>query len=92
MVKSEPIANINISDDERSIMQIVSDTVGTTYVIENDLYNCIDGFTKALIRRTVRNDNILKIYKLERVTATKEIKEKFNIDSKGYPNIVKYIK
>ncbi len=77
-----------ITDKEKEIMDIVVDKVGNTYAIEKEVCNSIKGYSKALIQRTVRNKDILDMYKLERVRVNKEIIEKMGIDIKGYPYIL----
>ena len=89
--KSNVIKNtppiISISDKEKEIMDYVYKIISNnTYAIEKDIE--IDRCSKALVQRTVRNEDILDVYKLERVRANKEIKRDLKMDIEGYPFIL----
>lgn len=77
-----------ITDKEKYIMNVVVDKVGNTYAIEKEVCNSIKGYSKALIGRTMKNKDILDMYNLERMRANKKIKEKYNLDTKGYPFLI----
>lgn len=61
------------------------------YCTENDVVFILAGkyqysVTQVQIKRCLKE--ILDTYGLKKIKANKELKEKFNIDSKGYPNII----
>ncbi|HHV25988.1 MAG TPA: hypothetical protein GXX63_02190 [Tissierellia bacterium] len=85
-IKNTP-SIINLSDEENNIMCIVYRQLqGNNYIIEKDVE--IKSYSKVLIQRTVRNEDILDMYKLKRIRANKRIKEKYNLDTKGYPFLI----
>lgn len=78
----------NITLEQKEIMDIVSKMVQDKgYILERDI--SIDGYSKAFIGRTVRDKDILKQYNLQRIRATKKLKESLGItDIKGYPFLI----
>lgn len=90
--KDNPVKNtppIVLSNKEKDIMDIVIDIVNkNTYVVEKDIIDNVDMYSKALITRTIRNEDILNLHKLQRVRATKQIKERYNLDTNGYPFLI----
>ena len=91
-VRVEPSAiNVNaleITQEQKEIMDIVSRMVQDKgYILERDI--SIDNYTKTIVGATVRDEDILKQYHLQRTRATKKLKESLGItDIKGYPFLI----
>lgn len=79
---------VEITQEQKEIMDIVSRMVQDKgYILERDI--SIDGYSKAFTGRTVRANDILKQYNLQRIRATKKLKESLGItDIKGYPFLI----
>lgn len=59
------------------------------YAMENDIISNIEanqGFTKTQIKKSLKE--ILDLYNLKRMHCNKQIKEKYNVKSNGYPFII----
>lgn len=78
---------VKISDKEKAILDYVSSRVGQNkYILERDIV--VKGISKALITRTVKNEKLLRYYKLGRIRLNKNIKADLGITDKGYPIII----
>lgn len=59
------------------------------YAMENDIIKNIEvnqGFTKTQIKKSLKE--ILDLYNLKRIHCNKQVKEKYNVKSNGYPFII----
>jgi len=80
---------VNITKDEKEIMkQVLSMMQNKKYMLESDAIEGIKHYSKAKTRRTIRKNYVLDKYKLKRIRANGEIKDKLGITSKGYPIIL----
>lgn len=80
---------VNITKDEKEIMkQVLSMMQNKKYMLESDAIEGIKHYSKAKTRRTIRKNYVLDKYKLKRIRANGEIKDKLGITSKGFPFIL----
>lgn len=78
---------IKLDDKQQRIINyLVRQVDKKGYILERDI--ALKGISKAYIRRTIENSNLLSLYGLKRIRATKAIKDELGIASKGYPFII----
>ncbi len=78
-----------MTTDEKEILNQVLDMMkGKDYILEKDAIENIKGFSKTKIKNTIKKKYVLSSYKLMRIRANGEIKDKLGITSKGYPIIL----
>ena len=78
-----------LATTEKEIMNQVLDMMkGKDYILEKDAIENIKGFSKTKIKNTIKKKYVLSSYKLMRIRANGEIKDKLGITSKGYPIIL----
>lgn len=79
----------SLTTDEKEILNQVLDMMkGKDYILEKDAIENIKGFSKTKIKNTIKKKYVLSSYKLMRIRANGEIKDKLGITSKGYPIIL----
>lgn len=75
--------------EEKEVMkQILNMMQGKDYILESEIIEGIEGFSKAKIKSIIKKKHVLDNYKLMRIRANGEIKDKLGITSKGYPFIL----
>lgn len=88
IIKSECNNTGRLTLEQKEIINIVSRMVQDKgYILERDI--SIDNYTKTIVGATVRDKDILEQYNLQRIRATKKLKESLGItDIKGYPFLI----